>query len=438
MYHVQTYKAWVLVLAAAATLPCSLKATPPAEGAAPNIVLVVLDDVGTDRLAFYGEGPTPAPTPQLSALAAGGVVFTNAWGSATCTPARAMINTGQYGIHSGIGSNPDQGGGDGLPLNAQILPECLSGKYTSVAVGKWHLGDDGQGPYHPNDSGYALYSGSLKNLNSNPTAEDYFNWQHTINGTTSWKSVYAPTVNINDSVRAVGNLQEPFFLYLNFNSIHTPLHEPPANLHTQTNLPPDPNDDPIAYVNAMAEAMDTELGRLLAVLPANTYVIIVGDNGPLGQAVEPPLDPNRVKGTMYQGGLRVPLLISGPGVVPGQADALVSVVDLLATVLELSGVKDLPKSDSVSLVPYLANTGLSLRSYVYSDRFRPNGKNVQYTFRTRAVRDHRYKLIRRLTSPDEFYDLQADPYERTNLIAGGLTTGERAAYGRLSFYMEDL
>ena len=124
--------------------------------------------------------------------------------------------------------------------------------------------------------------------------------------------------------------------------------------------------------------------------------------------------------------------------VPGQADALVSVVDLLATVLELSGVKDLPKSDSVSLVPYLANTGLSLRSYVYSDRFRPNGKNVQYTFRTRAVRDHRYKLIRRLTSPDEFYDLQADPYERTNLIAGGLTTGERAAYGRLSFYMEDL
>ena len=202
MYHVQTYKAWVLVLAAAATLPCSLKATPPAEGAAPNIVLVVLDDVGTDRLAFYGEGPTPAPTPQLSALAAGGVVFTNAWGSATCTPARAMINTGQYGIHSGIGSNPDQGGGDGLPLNAQILPECLSGKYTSVAVGKWHLGDDGQGPYHPNDSGYALYSGSLKNLNSNPTAEDYFNWQHTINGTTSWKSVYAPTVNINDSIRS--------------------------------------------------------------------------------------------------------------------------------------------------------------------------------------------------------------------------------------------
>ena len=63
MYHVQTYKAWVLVLAAAATLPCSLKATPPAEGAAPNIVLVVLDDVGTDRLAFYGEGRPPPPRP---------------------------------------------------------------------------------------------------------------------------------------------------------------------------------------------------------------------------------------------------------------------------------------------------------------------------------------------------------------------------------------
>lgn len=434
MYHVHKCQAWVLALAAAATLPDTLKAAPFAEGKAPNIVLVVIDDVGPDRLAFYGEGPTPATTPQLSALAAGGVVFSNAWGSAVCTPARAMINTGLYGIHSGIGD-----GGGGLPLNAKILPERLSDKYTSVAVGKWHLGDDKQGPFHPNDSGYALYSGSLKNLKSSPTTEGYFHWEHTINGTTSWRNVYAPTVNINDSIRAVGNLQEPFFLYLNFNSIHTPLHEPPPDLHTQTNLPPDPNDDPIAYVNAMAEAMDTELGRLLAVLPANTYVIIVGDNGPLGLTVEPPLDPNRVKGTMYQGGLRVPLLISGPGVVPGQTDALVSVADLFSTVLELSGVKNLPESDSVSLVPYLANTGLSLRSYVYSDRFRPNGENVlQYTLRTRAVRDRQYKLIRRLTSPDELYDLQVDPFERTNLIAGGMTTEERAAYGRLSFYMEDL
>ncbi|MDP6386679.1 MAG: sulfatase-like hydrolase/transferase, partial [Planctomycetota bacterium] len=324
MYRGQACQAFML--AGVAGLSGSLMATPSTEVAAPNIVLVVLDDVGLGRLAFYGEGTTPATTPQLSALAAGGVVFSNAWGSAACTPARAMINTGLYGIHSGIGSNRSVG----LPLNANILPERLAANYTSAAIGKWHLGNNNLGPSHPNDSGYALYSGALKNFEAKFSNEDYFNWRHTVNGGTSWDSVYAPTVNINDSIQAVNRLQEPFFLYLNFNSIHKPLHEPPPNLHTQTNLPLDPNDDPIAYVNAMTEAMDTELGRLLAVLPANTYVIVVGDNGPFDVAAEPPLDSFRVKGTMYQGGLRVPLLISGPRVIPGQTDALVSTVDLFS------------------------------------------------------------------------------------------------------------
>jgi arylsulfatase A-like enzyme len=114
------------------------------------------------------------------------------------------------------------------------------------------------------------------------------------------------------------------------------------------------------------------------------------------------------------------------------------VVDRFSPVLELSGIQDLPKSDSVSLVPYLANAGLSLRSYVYSDHFLSDKKATQYLFRNRTVRNHRYKLIRRLTTPDEFYDLEADPFERTELIGKGLTSKEGVAYGRLSFYLEDL
>ncbi|MDP6387249.1 MAG: hypothetical protein QGI93_13720, partial [Planctomycetota bacterium] len=81
---------------------------------------------------------------------------------------------------------------------------------------------------------------------------------------------------------------------------------------------------------------------------------------------------------------------------------------------------------------------LSLRSYVYSDHFLSNENTIQYLFRNRTVRDRRYKLIRRLTTPDELYDLEFDPFERTELIGKGLTSKERVAYGRLSFYMEGL
>ena len=188
----------------------------------------------------------------------------------------------------------------------------------------------------------------------------------------------------------------------------------------------------------MTEAADTELGRLLAELPANTYVIMVSDNGPFNKAVEPPLDPNRVKGTLYQGGIRVPMLIVGPGVNPGRVNAPVGVVDLFATIIELTGGTLPAFTDSVSLVPYFTDPSLSLRTYVYSERFRPNGMNPKYKYRTRTVRDSQYKLLRRMGLRDEFYDLLADPYERINLLDKGLTPKQQAALTRISDYMEGL
>ncbi|MAG63021.1 hypothetical protein CMO84_05805 [Candidatus Woesearchaeota archaeon] len=417
------------------TLPGVCSATRVGEPAPPNIVVVVFDDLGLDRLGFYGQSTTPATTPVLSGLASKGLVFMQAWANPVCGPTRALIQSGLYGIHTGIGENPSDKN-HGLPATADVLPNRLPVAYTSLMVGKWHLGDDLQGPTHPNDVGYGLYSGSLRNLVL--SGGDYFRWQHTLNGSTGGNATYAPTVNIDDSIRVLATLPEPFMLHVNYNSVHTPLHAPPPDLHTQ-NLPPKPNKNPIPYVNAMTEAADTELGRLLAELPANTYVIMVSDNGPFNKTVEPPLDPNRVKGTLYQGGIRVPMLIVGPGVNPGRVNAPVGVVDLFATIIELAGGTLPAVTDSVSLVPYFSDPSLSLRTYVYSERFRPNGvNNPQYRYRTRTVRDSQYKLLRRMGSHDEFYDLLADPYERINLLDKGLTPKQQAALTRISDYMEGL
>ena len=148
-----------------------------------------------------------------------------------------------------------------------------------------------------------------------------------------------------------------------------------------------------------------------------------------GEAVEPPFNLSRAKSTLYEGGVNVPLIARGPGIAQGECAALVSCVDLFATVGELAGVPAATE-DSVSLVPYFRNPSLSLRSTVYSETFSPNGGTLPFADHDRAIRDSRYKLIRRTNQPDEFYDLQLDAFESSNLLPG-LSRAEQAAYDAL-------
>src|SRR5262249_42744696 len=130
--------------------------------------------------------------------------------------------------------------------------------------------------------------------------------------------------------------------------------------------------------DAMIEALDHEIGRLLAEVRARdprAWVILVSDNGTDEAAVDPAatgcFDREHAKGTAYQAGIRVPLIVAGPGVVPGTCDELVSVVDLFATVAELAG-SSARTEDSISLVPYLRGSKKPLRRTVYTELFRPN------------------------------------------------------------------
>lgn len=406
-----------------------------ASAQATNTLLFISDDVGIDSLGAYRAVANPPPTPNLDQLARGGVLFRNMIANPMCSTTRATIHTGRYSFRTGIGWIVLPGE-QGLRLSEHTLPEILSSNGTTHAlIGKWHLGE-GLGPSSPNLHGWSHYAGAL-----GAQVDNYFSWPKTTNGVTVTSTTYATTETVNDALTWIGAQTGSWVCAVAFNAAHSPLHAPPQNLHTQNLVGLDPGA-PLPFFKAMIEAMDTEIGRLLASLPAGvlarTNVIFVGDNGTPGNVMQPPFDPRRSKGSLYEGGTKIPLIVSGPAVsAPGrEVTALVNSVDVFASVAELQGVDArarVPANvplDSISFVPYLRSASQTpLRTSAHAELFAFPG-----LFSGHAVRDARWKL-HRFRNPyllvEELYDLAADPHEQVNLWDGSLTAEERAAYEAL-------
>ena len=398
-----------------------------------NVLIVIADDLGVDQVPAYGEGTAPPRTPTIDGLAARGVLFRNAWAYPTCSPARACLSTGRYGFRTGIGS-PVRAA---LELEETTVPEALDAAasgYRHAWIGKWHLGG---GPSRPNDSGWSHFAGLRGG-----GVSDYFNWTRTVNGQSSTSTTYATTQIADDAIAWIGAQSGAWVCVLAFNAPHTPFHAPPPNLHTQV-LTGTPNTNPVPHYKASIEALDTELGRVLTSLGSavnRTHVIFIGDNGTPRQVTEAPFIRNHAKGTPYEGGVRVPLIAAGPTTrSPGrQVDSVVSIVDLFATVGDLTGT-DLRSSfvafDSVSFAPYLEDpTAGPLRESIYSESF-DNG-NDPLTDGFACARSVDYKLIRRYaangTATEEFYHLPSDPFEQTDLIPLGLNAPQQFARDALA------
>ncbi len=194
----------------------------------------------------------------------------------------------------------------------------------------------------------------------------------------------------------------------------------------------------------MAEALDTEIGRLRAGVDlATTTVVFVSDNGTTGSVIAPPYPASKSKSTVYQGGVRVPLLVAGAGVAsPGRlVPALANTVDLYPTILELAGIDPAAvvpagtKLDGVSLLPYIRDVAHpNPRRWAYAERFRP----VYNQGYQRAIRNARYKLIERASGSREFYDVVADPFETANLLGRPLTEAQRTNLGDLDRQLDQL
>ena len=193
--------------------------------------------------------------------------------------------------------------------------------------------------------------------------------------------------------------------------------------------------------------MDAELGRLLEGLKDpdldQTYIIFIGDNGTAGKVLKG-YPEGHGKDSLYQGGIHVPLFIAGPGIVnPGRSvTELVDVTDIFATILELAGATpptvtpDGEPIDGRSLVPYLTDENATAhRLFAVAELL---SSQADAEGRGRAIRDGRYKLIGWTKGTSAFFDLQADPFETTNLLDGTLNEVEQAAYDALVLQSETL
>jgi arylsulfatase A-like enzyme len=396
----------------------------------PNVLVIVMDDIGVDKVGAYGEHPDAGPTPTLDLLASRGVLFRNAWGAPTCSPARATSLTGRYPFRHGIGTGVHNNGGPfSIPESEHSLPEALRAHgYRTAAIGKWHLGSDialteAELPMHPIAFGFERYVGSLFNVS------DYYDWERTDSspaGTvTEVSTAYATTQQVDDALAVIGEFgRDPWFLWLAFSAPHKPVHAPPAELHTQGDLAGASAPD---KYRAMVEALDNEIRRLLASLPAgvlaNTQILVYGDNGTYSTANTPPFGGlNNNKGNLREGGVNVPLIAYGPRLGRGESTALVTIADVYPTVLELA--RAAPASgilDGTSFLPQLLDPDAPGKDVVFMQRHKPNGFGP-WTDRRRAVRDERFKLIRRDISQQsalaavEFFDLLADPFELNSLV----------------------
>lgn len=417
----------------------------------PNVLVVLFDDLGVDFLQAYGAHPSAGHMPVVDGLARDGLVFRRAWSNPGCSPTRATLVTGRYSFRTGMGRALTY---ENYPWELDVaepsIAKTLGEHYESAAIGKWHMASSViSGMHHPLFLGFDHHAGPAENILG---PEDYDTYTKYVDGVPQPVQGYATTHQFDDALSFVEQAEKPWMVYLALNTPHGPLHAPPPELH-EVPLGPEISQDPFSYNAAMLQAADTELGRFLESLPPGdrerTIVFVLGDNGTAHNVVEAPSIPHKSKGTLYEGGVHVPFVVTGPGVARGRyCDALVNTTDLHATLADLVNAELRGVEDSVSLTPYFEDPLLpSTREWVYAEQFFPFGDLPKERWK-RAVRNlDGFKLIERFDSSIdptgpytwELYDLRADPYEWNDLLlAPVLPPLHAAAFQELQAILDTL
>ena len=306
----------------------------------PNVVIVVADDEGWGDIGWNNP---EVKTPNLNKLAAEGVRLERFYVNPICSVTRAALMTGMHTLRTGVENFR------GLDLKYQTLPQALhEAGYQTWMCGKWHLGGDREnslsGPeYLPTSRGfdhhYGLLGGAVDyNTHMKPRTKELDWWR---NGQPVQEEGYSTDLLANE---AIGLLQKrdpsrPFLLYLAWNAIHGPIAVPPGDVAGQ-----ETRGRP-ALLAAMG-GLDVALGRVMAELEKeglrkNTLVIFFSDNGGDITKGSTNLNLREGKGTVFEGGIRVPAAMNWPGVLgPGQkSEQFLCVTDLFPTILDVTGVK---------------------------------------------------------------------------------------------------
>jgi arylsulfatase A-like enzyme len=328
----------------------------------PNVVLLVADDLGYADLGF--QGGKDIPTPNLDALAAGGVRCGSGYVSGPyCSPTRAGLLTGRYQQRFGHEFNPGAVGVNeiGLPLSQTTLADRLkSAGYATGLVGKWHLGAAPK--FHPLKRGFDEFFGFLGGAHTYFAGEslDIYRGAEPVK-----ESAYLTDAIGREAVSFIDRHKGgPFFLEVAFNAVHTPMDATDARLARFASISDQQRRTYAAMLSALDEAAGAVLGKIRdAGLENDTLVVFISDNGGptmLGTTINGSRnDPLRgSKRTTLEGGIRVPFVVSWKGKLPeGKVyDKPVIQLDIFPTALAAAGVVSKPEwsLDGVNLLPYLA------------------------------------------------------------------------------------
>lgn len=409
-----------------ARAPLEAAASPLAD----HVLLIILDDVGNDAVSCYPGAAPDANTPVLDGLADRGVRFDRVWSNPACSPTRATLLTGRFGFRTGVGSVKALGSG-GLRPEEVSLAESLRRERPSLHtafVGKWHLGPtEEQGPVA---QGFQHFRGTSGNLRVKTRPRPYFEYDERTGRSTetSTRERYATSAVVDDALEAIeGFGAEPWLVIASFHAAHTPFHAPPSALHSRS-LDGSPKLQPRQHFMAMVDALDREIGRLLEGIPegvlARTQVIVLSDNGTASKAQNKEHPLRLGKGSLYEDGIRVPMISAGPAVMdPARVSgALVNTTDLFATIHEILGARPAPEAvDSVSFVGELTGRTAEGREWAFAERFQSEPPPSRWPAVDRyTVTDGRFKLtVDVLGEAVRLHDLSSDPLERTNLLKLG-------------------
>ena len=397
----------------------------------PNIVFIMADDLGWADVAFHGGN---APTPNLDRLASQGLELTQHYVAPVCSPTRSGLLTGRCWSRWGV-VNPQNE--QAFPVETITLASALkSAGYTTCLTGKWHLGSLPEwGPNHFGfDHAYGSLAGGVSPWNHFYKQGPYSRTWHR-NESLIDETGHVTDLITNEAVHWINTRgEEPFLLYVPFTAVHLPVKEPEAWL---AQVPEQIHGDVPRHYAASITHLDDAVGKILHALDQtnkrnHTLVVFTSDNGgstaenndlkyPDDNCPNGALPGNNTpwrgqKGTLYEGGIRVPTIVHWPGLIDatkspnGKLESPLQIIDWMPTFCELAGFKA-PTTlnwDGVSLVKHLIHNQPLADRVLYS---------VGPSWKASSVRWREWKLIAfvdRQEQPYELYNLREDPREEHN------------------------